>query len=193
MMFRQIMHLLKRLCTGDSTRAHLLWAALCVPLCAFALSRAISILGLLGSSVRARWDAMGLPFGIASLHSFWLTMVGVYVLVVAFLWSTTFVRTASVRGRRVCIVLVSVAFLIVERPFRMWVISVDEALSSFEVILEVSEADLSVFGILHDIAPNCAVLARGGEQRVWVPPSIEDRRARAVARLREHGYRVRNP
>jgi hypothetical protein len=75
--------------------------------------------------------------------------------------------------------------------FSQWVASADRAFQDYEIVVDLDEADLNVLSVLSDIVPNCALLARSGEQRIWIPPQIEDRRDEAIKTLKAHGYTAR--
>lgn len=170
----------------------LVWRIVTIGCVGYILYHGISVHGRFQGSLGTRWGLARIPIDLRALHTFWLAFFASIVFVIACLYAVHRVSPhISAVGFRIALLLIFGLYLVAGKKFQQWAWAADDRFVDCELILNTDEADLNVLSVLNDRVPNCAILARGGQQRVWIPPQWEDRRDEAVAILAANGYEAR--
>lgn len=151
----------------------------------------IDVHGVMRGPVDVNWTRMDMPFAFRTLIYFWL----VYTICFALLPISAWVMFAlcniiSLGALRSFLILFIVAYFAGGVMFRQWVYGLDATIKSYEIVLTQAAEKEELYAVLQDIGDNCIVLWRGGEQRVWIPPEMRDRRGDAIRRLEERGFQL---
>lgn len=152
----------------------------------------VGVHGIVQGSVLFKWRQARMPVDLNQLHAFWLVFFGCVLSFMVLMWIMYLrFKQLTPAGFRVLFAATVCLYIGSGHFFKKWVVGIDSTFEKYELVLTGKTIDMSVLSHLHSIAPNSAIMSKGGDRRVWIPPQWEDCTDEAISILAAEGYEVR--